>query len=1032
MNIKKVNLLKHKALLCFLLLSFFTTTAFAQGFTITGKVVDATGEVMIGANVIEKGTQNGVITDTNGNFSMRVSAGAVLVVTYMGYLPVETAVGNRTTVDITIVEDTQTLDELVVVGYGVQRKATVTGSVASVAGDKLMTAPTTNFTNSLVGRLPGLVAYTRSGEPGNDGSTLRIRGANTLGNNSPLIVVDGIANRSLERLNSADIESITVLKDASAAIYGAQAANGVILVTTKRGTQGKVRVNFRYNEGMSMPTIIPKSIDAPTYMEMLNEIQYYSNLPPQYTEEEIRNWRAGMGSDPWRYPNTDWYAETFKNAAPQRDGTLTISGGQDKLNYFVSAGGKFQDAIYKNSATYYKQANFRINLDGKLNDYVKYGVDVSGLQYTRNYPTRSASTIFTFLRRGRPNSPALWPDGRNGPDIADGDNPVVITTNQSGYDRYNSFSLSSAAKLDITIPWVKGLSLSGNAAYDRSILSRKLWRTPWYIYNWDKVSYDANGLPLLAGAKKGVEDPELTQRMEDENVLTLNALINYNTSINNTHNIKVLFGMERRSGGTMEFEAFRKYFVSDAIDELFAGGDAEKTNTGRSSLHARLNYFGRANYDYLGKYLFEFVWRYDGSCIFHKDSRFGFFPGVSLGWRISEESFWKDNLPIFNNFKVRGSWGQTGNDRIDPYQYLASFGFLTAAREVYTFNYNAEKKVLNELRIPNSGVTWEVANQSNIGFEGQMLNGKISFEADYFYNVRDNILWTRNASVPSSTGLTLPRENIGKVSNRGLEFVVSYSDRIGDFQYEARVNIGTNKNRIEFWDETPGVPDYQKSTGYPMPTDINTYSNNLYYKAIGIFKDQAAVDAYPHWAGARPGDVIFEDVNGDGKIDGLDRVRIYKSEIPTHTGGLNLDLSYKNVYLTAFFQWATGAVRYDYYEMQGETGNFLVRDVEGRWTESNPNATKPRIWNRYAEYWRNNRNTYWVQDSDYLRLKNLEIGYNLPASITSKLNTDGIRIFFNGMNLLTFTKIKDFDPETTSATAYPLNKIFNLGININF
>jgi TonB-linked SusC/RagA family outer membrane protein len=513
--------------------------------------------------------------------------------------------------------------------------------------------------------------------------------------------------------------------------------------------------------------------------------------------------------------------------------------------------------------------------------------------------------------------------------------------------------------------------------------------------------------------------------MEDSNVLTMNALVNYTTSINNIHNIKVLFGTERRSGETFDFEAFRKYFVSDAIDELFAGGDAEKNNTGKATLNARLNYFGRANYDFSGKYLFEFVWRYDGSYIFEKESRFGFFPGVSLGWRISEETFWKNNLSVFNHFKIRGSWGQTGNDRIDPYQYLASYGFLSNRNQLYTFNFNNEQKVLNELRIPNKSVTWEVANQSNIGFDGQMLNGKLSFEADYFYNVRPNILWTRNASVPASTGLTLPRENIGEVVNKGFEFVVSYSDRLGDFNYRVGVNANFNNNKIRFWDETPGIPEYQQSTGYPMNT-------SLYYKAIGIFHTQAEVDAYPHWAGARPGDVIFEDVNGDGKIDGLDRVRIYKSDLPTHTGGFNLDLSYKNIYLSAFLQWATGAVRYDYYEMQGETGNFLKRNVEGRWTESNPNANKPRIWNRYAEYWRNNQNTYWLQESNYLRLKNLEVGYNVPASLISKFHVEGIRIYFTGMNLLTFTKIKDFDPETTSATAYPLNKIFNLGINFNF
>jgi len=375
--------------------------------------------------------------------------------------------------------------------------------------------------------------------------------------------------------------------------------------------------------------------------------------------------------------------------------------------------------------------------------------------------------------------------------------------------------------------------------------------------------------------------------------------------------------------------------------------------------------------------------------------------------------------------KIRGSWGQTGNDRIETYQYLSSYGFLTGTNQIYVFNENVENKALNELRIPNPMVTWEVANQSNIGFDAGLLGNKLTFSAEYFYNHRSNILWQRNASVPSTSGLTLPKENIGEVINRGGEFQLGYHNQSGDFQYNITANIGFNKNKIKFWDETPGVPDYQKSTGYPMNTA-------LYYNAIGVFRDEVAVEAYPHWTGARPGDIIFEDVNQDGEINGLDRIRVYKTDLPTQTGGLNIDLSYKGFYTSVFFQWARGAVRNNYYEMQGETGNFLLQDVEGRWTPDNPDATKPRIWNRYSEYWRNNQNTYWLQNSDYIRLKNFEFGYSLPADICKKMLMSSVQVYFTGLNLLTFTKVKDFDPETTSATAYPLNKVYNLGITLTF
>src|SRR5690554_2958888 len=950
-------------ILCLSLLISLGVTA--QNIPLGGVVKDIQNQPLIGVNVVEKGTTNGTVTDLEGQFTLSVSPDATIVYSYIGFVPQELPVNNSSFMEVVLVEDTELLEELVVVGYGTQKQATITGAISTLDGRELTSVPTANLTNSLVGKIPGLVVMTRSGEPGSDGSTLRIRGANTLGDNSPLVVVDGISNRDLQRLDPNDIESITVLKDASAAIYGSKAANGVILVTTKRGKQGRPQVQFSYNEGRSTPTVIPQSIDAATYLEVLNEISMYQGQAPKYSDEEIENYRRG--EDPWLYPNTDWFAETFRSSAPQRNANLSISGGQEYLTYFISAGTTFQDAIYKNSATNYKQQNIRLNLNGKLNDYVSYGMDVSALFQNRNYPTRSAGDIFNMLRRGKPNMHAYWPNGMNGPDIEYGNNPVVITTSQTGYDRNKRTDLLLGANVEVKIPWIEGLSLRGNAAVDNQYINDKLWQIPWYLYSWDGTSRDDAGEPVLVEGKKGFVNPQLTQEMKQNSNITLNGLLNYEQTFQEDHNFKALLGMERYSGDYMNFSAFRKNYVSPALDELFAGGDAEKDNNGSSSVEERMNYFGRINYDYQNKYLLEFVWRYDGSYIFPEDGRFGFFPGVSLGWRISEEPFWEGLRNSVIYMKIRGSWGQTGNDRIAAYQYLSSFGYVTGSTNIYVFNGNMESKMLQELRIPNQNVTWEVANQSNIGFDAQLLDGKLGFNADYFYNLRTNILWTRNASVPGSTGLTLPRENIGEVENQGFEFVISYGDRISDFSYDLSLNLNFNKNKILFWDETPGIPEYQQSTGRPM-------NANLYYKAIGIFRDQAHLDSYPHWGGARPGDVIFEDVNGDGTIDGLDRIRSEKTDLPTHVGGFNIDLEYKNVYTSLFFQWATGAVRYDYFDMQGEAGNFLKRDVEGRWTENNIDAEKPRIWNRYFEYWRDNNNTYWLQNADYMRLKNVELG----------------------------------------------------------
>lgn len=1009
--------------------------AFSQQLTISGKVTDKNdGSPLPGVSVIVKGTTAGTITNANGIYTINAQRKSTLVFSFLGYETLQIPVENQTAINVQLSSSSQGLNEVVVVGYSTAKKATLTGSVTSVKGTELQRTLSPNISNALAGRLPGLVAVTRTGEPGNDASMLRIRGVNTLGDNSPLIVVDGIANRSMDRIDPMSIESITVLKDASAAIYGAQAANGVILITTKRGVLGKPQIKLTLNQGWNTPTVLPKMADAATYAQLINEIKYYAGQPPRYTQEEIKKFKDG--SDPLKYPNTDWFKETIKPWSAQRYGNLSLSGGSESIKYFVSVGSNFQDGIYRNSATNYSQYDFRSNLDAKISDNIRLSVDLAGRQENRNYSGvtgNGALDIYWAMNRAYPYLPARWPNGLPGPDVEYGANPVVIVTDQTGYDKDIRYVLQTNFRLDVTIPWIKGLSFTGNASFDKNIQNRKRFQKPWYLYSWDGKTYDQNNQPVLVAGKRGFPEPRLTQWMNDGSRTTLNAMINYERSIAANHNIKLLVGTERREGNFMEFWAFRRYFTSTAIDQMFAGGDLLKDNGGSANNDARLNYFGRVNYSYRSKYLAEFVWRYDGSYIFPAETRFGFFPGVSLGWRISEEDFWKNKIHFVNDLKVRGSWGKTGNDRIEPYQYMTTYGY----NSTYVFNLNSLEKTLSALRIPNPNITWEVANQSNIGIDGQMFDGRINFSADYFYNLRTNILWWKNASVPASTGLSLPRENIGKVINKGFEVQVGYNNKIGNFSYQVSVNGAYSKNKIKFWDETPGVPDYQKSTGKPIDA-------KLYYRAIGIFKDQKAVDAYPHWPGARPGDIIFEDVNKDGKIDGLDRVRMSKTDIPTFTGGMNIDLGFKNFSASIFLQGAAGAVR-SYRTFSGEAGNFLMNDITGRWTETNPNATKPRTWNRSLEYWMTDgepNNTYWVRSSDYMRLKNIEIGYNVPSKIVNKkFGIQSLRIYMNGQNIFTITPMKDFDPESPDSSpgsiwvnseVYPLNKTYNFGLSVIF
>ncbi len=998
-----------------------------QKKSVSGVVKDESGGPLPGVSVVIKGTTRGSLTDMNGKYQLEVAPGdKTLSFSFIGMTTQEIAIGTSSTINVVMKVESFGVDEVVVVGYGVQKKVTTTGAVVSAQGSDIVKSPSTNMTNNLIGRLPGLTTISRSGEPGADDAILRIRGANTLGDNTPLVVVDGVANRSLARINPNDIESITILKDASAAIYGSQAANGVILVTTKRGAMGKPKITLGVNTGVTQPTRIPDMANAAQYASMLNEVAYYKSYNPTtdqytlgrnsvYSVDDIKKY--GDGSDPWGHPNTDWFGAVFNKWAPQNEQNASISGGTENMKYFLSLGAMSEDGIYKRSATNYKQYNFRTNIDGRVSKYINIGFDVAGREELRNYPTRSAGSIFRMLMRGKPNMPAYWPDGTPGPDIEYGDNPAVTSTSATGYDMGKTYVLESNLRTVIEIPWVSGLSITANASFDKTFLFHKKFETPWFLYTWD-----GNPEHITVKGQRGLSNPQLSEDMADGQNLSTNAYATYEKTFAEKHTIKLMAGTERRNGHNDVFSAFRKNYISSAVDQLFAGAsDQYMANDGSATQNAYLSYFGRFNYDLSKKYMAEFVWRYDGSYRFPANKRFGFFPGISAGWRMSEENFWKDNIAFINDFKLRGSWGQTGNDRIADYQYLTTYGYQSG--RTYVFN-GVDNKLLLETKIPNPNVTWEVANQANIGFDAQLLDNKLTVTADYFNNLRTQILLPRNASVPSSAGLTLPPENIGKVKNSGFEGVVSYHNSVGELKYSVSVNGSYAKNKIIFWDETPGVPSYQRSTGRPM-------GSSLYYQAIGVFKDVAAVNAYPHWAGARPGDIIFKDVNKDGKIDGLDRVMNDKSYIPRFVGAFSLNLVYKQFDLSMMFQGATGSVQYVNPE-SGDIGNYYKYYADNRWTPENPSTTFPKAWNRDEEYWRGQGNTFWLQNMNYLRLKNMEVGYNLPSNINNLLGIDGLRIYVNGLNLLTLSKQKLIDPELEQGTSYPLQRVVTGGLTLTF
>jgi TonB-linked SusC/RagA family outer membrane protein len=1025
-------------------------SAMAQVRTVTGTITNERQETLPGVNVVVKGTTKGSVTDAAGKYSIVVTDDSALVFSYLGYQSQEIALGIQTLLDVVMREESTSLDEVVVVGYGTQRKETLSGAVTSMKGSEILKTPAMSVSNSLAGNLPGLVVVSRSGEPGNDYSNLYIRGRSSLNNNNPLIVVDGIPNRSLDRIDPATIESISVLKDASAAIYGSQAANGVLLITTKRGKAEKLNVSVNLNQGWSTPTRIPKVTNAFEYATLVNEVDDYRNQSHTYSDTDLQHYADG--SDPWKYPDTDWTDVVLKPWSPQTIANVSMSGGSEKIKAFVALSARNQDGFFKNSASKYAQYDLRANIDGQVNEYISLAFDMGGRVEDGNFPTSSSAGIFRSLSTANPTLVARWPDGSIGPplDVQNQTTPVVQSTPVSGYDKRNNYVFNINAKVNIKLPWVKGLSLTGTAAIDRGLNYRKKFEKRYTLYTWDGYTVDGSGNPVIAAGLYG-GTPILQQRSDIEKSYLVNALLNYDRTFAAMHAVNILVGIEALENNSNWFSAERRSFTAEFPEELnFGATNSQYANGSNPGSNRWQNYFGRVNYAYKGKYLAEFVWRYQGTSKFASRTRWGFFPGISAGYRISEEDFWKEAFGnSINNLKIRGSWGKTGNDLIDPYQYYSLYAKPDGGTDFVTAD-GVNHGLIGESRAANIQAQWEEANQTDVGIDLNLLNYRLSVTVDYFNNQRTKILIPQMASVPEMTGMTgiLPDINLGKVRNSGFDFEIAFADKVGsgDFSYRIGLNGGYAKNKINFFDEAPGSPDWQVQTGHPM------YSS-LLYNAIGIYHTSADVDKWneyaqsitgdpsaEYYAGARTGDIIFEDVDKSGQINGDDKSRIYKSVVPTWTGGLNVLLRYKGFDLSALFQAQAGAVRY--YLPSGSTSYNYTKDFyDNRWTEANPDAKYPRTYNRNEEYWMSSENisTFWLHKTDFIRLKNFELGYNLPQRWLNPIGLTDLRVYVGGMNLFTYSPdMTDYDPETQfeysglSGEGYPLQKMLNVGLSFKF
>lgn len=1002
-----------------LLFAFFLFSLIISGQNnIRGTIVsDTDNEPIIGANVSIKGTTVGTITDLNGEFTLQASSDAVLVISYIGYVKQEISVGNKQVFNILLKEDSGLLDEVVVVGYGTQKKETLTGSVVSVKGDDIKKSPAPNVSSSLSGKLPGLIVNQRSGEPGRDDPTIMVRGFGTFGDSSPLIIIDGVERSNMSRMNPEDIESISVLKDASAAIYGARAANGVILITTKKGTVGKPEFSFNFNTAFSSPTKKIRMLDAATYAEVYNEGDWYRKGRPEtytpiYSDEVIQKYRDG--SDPILYPNTDWVKETQKAFSLQTRSSLQVTGGSEAMRYLLSFGALTQGSGYKYQPIKNNQYTFRANFNVDLSKNLTFGANISAIINDQKHTPIETWINFTNILQSSPTLVAKYPNGL----IAGGrlgESPLLL--DQRGYNKIKNSPIYSTFTASYKIPWVEGLKFETSFNYDFNNQFEKLFNLPYYYYDYNTVTgnYDK-----IKGT--GASTVELTDTYSRWTTMLYNFRLTYDRKFGD-HHIGGMIGQEQQKNTYSYGMAYRKNFISSAIDQINVGSSAaeDKNNGGSASQTARNNFFGRINYDYQSKYLVELLFRNDGSQNFPTKKRYGFFPAGSIGWRISEESFIKDNLTFIDQLKLRFSAGQTGNDKVASYQYLQSYSFGGN----YVFG-KSDASGIYANTMPNPNITWEKSTKYDLGLDASFWNGLLGMELTLFKEKRTDILAARNLSIPGTLGFSaLPDENIGEVNNRGLELKLTHRNTVNGLFYNIEGNMSYAKNKIVYMDETPNSEVYQNRTGRPVGAE-------LYYKADGIFKTQEELDKYPHVNGTQIGDIKILDLNGDGVIDSNDQYRFDYTSIPRLVFGLSAYLKYKNFDFSLFFQGQTGAYNYDneYANMGGaDPKNAFVDRAKNRWTVDNPNGTMPR-----ANAFQPGNTTFFLYDATFVRLKTMELGYTLPKNLASRLQLGDLRVYLSGFNVLTWAKdIKWTDPEINgNALYYPQQRVFNIGLNVKF
>ncbi|MCE8622052.1 TonB-dependent receptor [Bacteroides fragilis] len=1002
----------------------------------SGIVTDEAGEPLVGVSVLVKGTTLGSITDLKGRFSLDVPEGSTFEISYIGY-KTQIVKAERTPMNIVLKEDTQKLDEVVVVGFGTQKKVNLTGAVSAVTGDDISKRPVANAAILLQGQIPGLRVNQGLGQPGGEGTSFRIRGQGTFSSagSDPLILINGVPG-SMTNLDPSVIESVSVLKDAaSAAIYGARAANGVILVTTKQGAVGdKVSISYHGNIGLHTPTkLYDRITNSAEYMELANLAWKNSGTGKQYTQDQINLYRNNVG-DP-QYPNFDWQDYMFRTAVVQTH-NLSMAGSTEKTTYNVAL--NFVDQPGTMRGFKYRKYNATIDLTARITNFIKVGTYANLMYGETEQPRQGQNDAFLSTLSQAPTYMPWLPDDGTGIrrwtssaysfESHNKNMPAIIGENAMKRD--NNFDINAQLWLEINL--AKGLTWYTKGAARLQSNKSKDWRgSTTYTYDYhtgEKSSeLDKGGLGLSVGDSRRF-------------YTNLYSYLKYDLSlVENAHNFSLMVGYNQESEKYETLNAYRKDFAFD-LPVLNAGGTADWSNSGGEEEWAIQSLFGRFNYNFKERYLFEANMRYDGTSRISDENRWGVFPSFSVAWRATEEEFIKKmNLNWLNNFKLRGSWGQLGNQNIGLYPYQA----MISGVNDYPFTKTSDGVVIGyqQTAYANRNIKWETTTITDIGFDLQVFDG-LSVTFDWYKKTTDDIL--RSSQVSSLLGLSAPTVNNGSVENKGIEVALNYANMVKGgtlkgLRYNAGVYFDRSRNKLtEFGAEEIG--------SYSIKREGLPYDEYYMLECIGVFADKAEIDASPKQFNdnTQPGDLKYKDISGpdgkpDGVIDNYDR-RTFSGRFPGFEYGINASATWKGFDLSLIGQ---GVADKKYYTtdwgvqpfMQGASPNKDY--IKHMWTEENPYGAKhPKLYWQDMGGGKNTRpNSYYLKDASFFRLKNVTLGYTLPRVWTEKANISKVRIYFSGDNLLTLTPYKGLDPERNGDgrdAIYPQNRIYSFGLNVEF